>query len=373
MSQQSPVLKIRRPDDWHVHLRDNEILRTVLPYTSRHFGRAIIMPNLMVPITTLEQARAYRKRIVSALPNGHRFTPLMTCYLTDTLRKKTLIDGYKQGEFTAAKLYPMNATTYSQHAVTNITAMYPLFETMQTLCMPLLIHGEMIGRDIDIFDREARFIEKIMEPIRRQFPELKIVFEHITTKEATEYVLAGNSYLGATITPQHLMFNRNHLLVGGLHPHLYCLPILKRKIHQEALRGALASGCNRLFLGTDTAPHTQSRKESDCGCAGIFNAPSALAAYATIFEEIGALAHLEAFCSVNGPFFYGLPLNEDFITLGRKTNRQPMTIPLINSDLETLVPFLAGQLLNWSVLNDSECDADKYTVNSLDNIMGSIP
>lgn len=220
MTVQPAVLKIRRPDNWHVHLRDDDMLRTVLPYTSRYFGRASIMPNLTPPITTLAQAIAYRERILAALLAGHRFTPLMTCYLTDSLDRQTLIDGHRQRVFTAAKLYPANATTNSQHGVTNIAAIYPLFEAMQTIGMPLLIHGEVTAGDIDIFDREARFIEQVMAPIRRQFPALKIVFEHITTKEAADYVLAGDAYLGATITPQHLMFNRNHMLVGGGRPHL---------------------------------------------------------------------------------------------------------------------------------------------------------
>lgn len=354
MTQQPAILKIRRPDDWHVHLRDDNILRTVLPYTSRYFGRAIIMPNLTPPITSLAQARAYRERILSALPAGHQqFTPLMTCYLTDSLDRKTLIDGHRQGVFTAAKFYPANATTNSHHVLTNTAAIYPLFETMQAIGMPLLIHGEMTATDIDIFDREAYFIEQVMAPIRRQFPKLKIVFEHITTKEAADYVVAGDDYLGATITPQHLMFNRNHMLVGGIRPHLYCLPILKRNTHQQALRAAVASGCDRLFLGTDTAPHTRGCKESDCGCAGIFNAPTALAIYATVFEEIGALAHLEAFCSLNGPSFYGLPFNEDFITLRREPHHQPTSIPLMDGNGETLIPFFANQTLCWKVINES--------------------
>lgn len=349
MTAQSAAIKIRRPDDWHVHLRDGEMLRTVLPYTSRYFGRAIIMPNLVPPITTLSQAIAYRERILAALPTGHRFQPLMTCYLTDTLDKRTLINGHRQGVFTAAKLYLANVTTNSSHGVTNIADIYPLFAEMQDIGMPLLIHGEVTADDIDIFDREVRFIEQIMEPIRRQFPVLKIVFEHITTKEVTDYVLAGDRYLGATITPQHLMFNRNHMLVGGVQPHLYCLPILKRSIHQQALRAAVASGCNRLFLGTDTAPHVKKRKESDCGCAGVFNSPSVLPAYATVFEEIGALEHFEAFCSLNGPRFYGLPVNKDFIELRHEVSRQPATIPLINGRGDILVPFLADQILNWTV------------------------
>lgn len=348
------VLKIRQPDDWHVHLRDGDMLRTVLPYTSRYFSRAIIMPNLTPPITTIVQAIAYRERILAALPVGHRFTPLMTCYLTDSLDKQALINGHNQGVFIGAKLYLANSTTNSQHGVTNIAAIYPLLEVIQSIGMPLLIHGEVAVADVDIFDREARFIEQVMAPIRQRFPALKIIFEHITTKEAADYVLAGDDYLGATITPQHLMFNRNHMLVGGVRPHLYCLPILKRNVHQQALRAAVASGCNRLFLGTDTAPHISVLKESKCGCAGVFTACGALPAYAMVFEEIGALAHLEAFCSLNGPRFYGLPLNEDFLTLHREANRQPATVSLENSDNETLVPFLADQTLNWTVVNEND-------------------
>ncbi|MFV8798413.1 dihydroorotase [Yersinia sp. LJYL362] len=346
MTAQPQTLKIRRPDDWHIHLRDDEMLSTVLPYTSEVFARAIVMPNLTPPITTVASAIAYRERILAAIPAGHKFTPLMTCYLTNTLDVNELTQGFEQGVFTAAKLYPANATTNSTHGVSDIPAIYPLFEQMQKKGMPLLIHGEVTDAAIDIFDREARFIDQVLEPIRRQFPELKIVFEHITTKDAADYVLAGNRFLGATITPQHLMFNRNHMLVGGIRPHLFCLPILKRSTHQEALRQAVASGSERFFLGTDSAPHAKHRKESSCGCAGVFNAPSALAAYATVFEELGALQHLEAFCSLNGPRFYGLPVNKDFVELVRVPFRQPEEITLGN---ESIIPFLAGQSINWSV------------------------
>lgn len=346
MTAQPQILKIRRPDDWHLHLRDDEMLKTVLPYTSEFFGRAIVMPNLPTPIASVASAIAYRERILAALPAGQSFTPLMTCYLTDSLKAQELTDGFTQGIFSAAKLYPANATTNSNHGVTDIAAIYPLFEQMQKLGMPLLVHGEVTDAAIDIFDREARFIERVMEPIRRRFPELKVVFEHITTQEAAEYVLAGDRFLGATITPQHLMFNRNHMLVGGVRPHLYCLPILKRSTHQEALRQVVASGSDRFFLGTDSAPHARHRKESSCGCAGVFNAPSALSAYATVFDELGALRHLEAFCSLNGPRFYGLPENDDFIELERKPVTLPVEIPLGS---ESLVPFLAGESLTWSV------------------------
>ncbi|CNF61604.1 dihydroorotase [Yersinia enterocolitica] len=346
MTAQPQTLKIRRPDDWHIHLRDDEMLSTVLPYTSEVFARAIVMPNLTPPITTVVSAIAYRERILAAIPAGHKFTPLMTCYLTNTLDVNELTRGFEQGVFTAAKLYPANATTNSTHGVSDIPAIYPLFEQMQKIGMPLLIHGEVTDAAVDIFDREARFIDQILEPIRRQFPELKIVFEHITTKDAADYVLAGNPFLGATITPQHLMFNRNHMLVGGIRPHLFCLPILKRSTHQDALRQAVASGSDRFFLGTDSAPHTKHRKESSCGCAGVFNAPSALPAYASVFEEMNALQHLEAFCSLNGPRFYGLPVNEDFVELVRIPFQQPEEISLGN---ESIIPFLAGQTINWSV------------------------
>lgn len=346
MTAQPQVLKIRRPDDWHIHLRDDEMLKTVVPYTSQVFGRAIVMPNLVPPVTTVAAARAYRDRILAAVPQGHNFTPLMTCYLTNSLAASELVNGFEQGVFIAAKLYPANATTNSSHGVSDVAGIYPLFEQMQKIGMPLLIHGEVTDPAVDIFDREARFIEQVMEPIRRQFPELKIVFEHITTKEAAQYVQAGNRFLGATITPQHLMFNRNHMLVGGIRPHLFCLPILKRNVHQEALRQAVASGSDRFFLGTDSAPHLKHRKESSCGCAGCFNAPNAIPAYAAVFEQLGALEHFEAFCSLNGPRFYGLPLNEDFIELQRVPTTQPEEIALGN---ESVIPFLAGETLNWSL------------------------
>ncbi len=346
MTAQPQVLKIRRPDDWHVHLRDGDMLKTVVPYTSETYGRAIVMPNLAPPVTTVDAAIAYRQRILAAVPAGHDFTPLMTCYLTDSLDPNEVERGFKEGVFTAAKLYPANATTNSSHGVTSIDAIMPVLERMQTLGMPLLVHGEVTHAEIDIFDREARFIETVMEPLRQRLPELKVVFEHITTKDAADYVREGNELLAATITPQHLMFNRNHMLVGGVRPHLYCLPILKRNVHQQALRELVASGFERAFLGTDSAPHTRLRKESSCGCAGCFNAPTALASYATVFEEMNALAHLEAFCSLNGPRFYGLPVNEGYVELVREEAQVPESIAL--SD-DTLIPFLAGERVNWRI------------------------
>lgn len=346
MTAQPQVLKIRRPDDWHVHLRDGDMLKTVVPYTSETYGRAIVMPNLAPPVTTVEAAIAYRQRILAAVPAGHDFTPLMTCYLTDSLDPNEVERGFREGVFTAAKLYPANATTNSSHGVTSIDAIMPVLERMQMLGMPLLVHGEVTHAEIDIFDREACFIETVMEPLRQRLPALKVVFEHITTKDAADYVREGNELLAATITPQHLMFNRNHMLVGGVRPHLYCLPILKRNVHQQALRELVASGFDRAFLGTDSAPHARLRKETSCGCAGCFNAPSALASYATVFEEMNALAHLEAFCSLNGPRFYGLPVNEGYVELVREEEQVPESIAL--SD-DTLIPFLAGERVNWRI------------------------
>lgn len=346
MTVSSQELTIRRPDDWHVHLRDGEMLNIVVPYTSETYGRAIVMPNLAPPVTTVEAARAYRQRILDAVPAGHTFEPLMTCYLTDSLDPNEVERGFNEGVFTAAKLYPANATTNSSHGVTSIDAIMPVLERMEKIGMPLLVHGEVTHADIDIFDREARFIETVMEPLRQRLTQLKVVFEHITTKDAAQYVQEGNTLLAATITPQHLMFNRNHMLVGGVRPHLYCLPILKRSVHQQALRELVASGCDRIFLGTDSAPHARHKKETSCGCAGCFNAPSALGAYATVFEEMNALLHFEAFCSLNGPRFYGLPVNEQHITLVK----QDQTIaPSIALSDDTLIPFLAGETVRWSV------------------------
>lgn len=346
MTAPSQVLKIRRPDDWHLHLRDGDMLKTVVPYTSEIYARAIVMPNLAPPVTTVDAAIAYRQRILDAVPAGHSFTPLMTSYLTDTLDPDELERGFREGVFTAAKLYPANATTNSSHGVTSVDAIMPVLERMEKLGMPLLVHGEVTHADIDIFDREARFIETVMEPLRQRLPALKVVFEHITTKDAADYVREGNELLAATITPQHLMFNRNHMLVGGIRPHLYCLPILKRNVHQQALRELVASGFARAFLGTDSAPHARHRKESSCGCAGCFNAPMALASYATVFEEMNALAHFEAFCSLNGPRFYGLPVNDTFVELVREERLVPESIHVAD---DTLVPFLGGETVRWSV------------------------
>jgi len=322
MNSQAPDrITIRRPDDWHVHLRDGEMLTAVAPFTARQFARAIVMPNLAPPVTTVDAARAYRERILAAAGPG--FTPLMTSYLTDDADPAELARGHQEGVFTAAKLYPAHATTNSAQGVTEVRNIYPALETMQRIGMPLLIHGEVTDADVDIFDREAVFIERTLRGLVRDFPGLKIVFEHITTAEAAEFVALSGPQIGATITPQHLIINRNAIFEGGIRPHAYCLPVAKREAHRLAIRRAAVSGSPKFFLGTDSAPHAIKRKETSCGCAGIFNAPFALESYATVFEEEGALDRLEAFASENGPRFYGLPLNEETVTLERADTRLP--------------------------------------------------
>ncbi|WWO95378.1 MAG: dihydroorotase [Candidatus Dasytiphilus stammeri] len=343
-------LIIRRPDDWHTHLRDNELLRSVLPFTSSVFARAIIMPNLFPPLKNIESIIFYRNRIISAIPAFHIFQPLMTYYITDDFDLKEITRGFIQRIFIAAKLYFSHTTINSRYGIKNLNNIIPLLEHLQQIEMPLLIHGEISDEKIDIYDRESVFIDKVLEPIRKKFPTLKIVFEHISTKDAVQYILEGNNYIAATITPQHLMFNRNHMFRYGLHPHLYCLPLLKRSIHQQALREAIATGCTRFFIGTDTAPHLSKNKENQCGCAGIFNAPTALAAYTTVFEEMNCLQYLESFCAENGPRYYGLPLNQEQIKLIRKPWRVPDKIQ-VGSDY--LVPFLAGKTLKWLVSDEN--------------------
>ncbi|SES91020.1 dihydroorotase [Thorsellia anophelis] len=340
-------IKIKRPDDWHLHVRDGEVLKTVLPFTTAHYARAIIMPNLAQPITTLDQAIEYRKKIITAIPNGHTFTPLMTCYLSKNVTPQILEQGFSQKLFVAAKLYPAHATTNSSHGIEDLREAYPLFECMQKIGMPLLIHGEVTDKEIDIFDREAVFIDRTLTKIRADFPELKLVLEHITTKEAAQYILEGDLFIGATITPQHLLLNRNDMLVGGIKPHLYCLPILKRNIHQNALRQAIATGHPRIFLGTDSAPHFKHLKEHACGCAGAFNALNALAIYAEVFEQMNALEYFEQFASINGANFYGLPVNEEIITLEKQDSIQPSVIEVGDNQI---VPFMAGETLAWQVI-----------------------
>ena len=343
------LLSLRRPDDWHVHLRDGALLQAVLPSTAAQFGRAIVMPNLSPPITTVAAAQSYRQRILAALPDGSGFTPLLTAYLTDTIDPAELERGFGEGVFAACKLYPANATTNSAAGVSDLANLSAVFETLERIGMPLLIHGEVTDAEIDIFDREAVFIERHLEPLLRRHSGLKVVLEHITTAEAAAFVAASDFNLAATITPHHLHINRNALFRGGLRPDMYCLPVAKREQHRLALRAAAISGNPRFFLGTDSAPHPRHAKEAACGCAGIFNAPYAIESYALAFEQEGALDRLEAFASEFGPRFYGLPLNEERITLVRESVSVPARLHLNDAAGEAveLVPFHAGELLPW--------------------------
>ena len=336
-------LTIRRPDDWHVHLRDGDMLRLAAPFTAQQFGRAIVMPNLVPPVTTVEAASAYRDRIREAAGPG--FEPLMTCYLTDEADADEIARGHAEGVWTACKLYPANATTNSAFGVTDIRNVAPALERMQAIGMVFCVHGEVTDADVDVFDREAMFIDRVLTPLVRDFPDLKIVLEHITTAEAAHFVRDAGPKIGATITPQHLHLNRNALFAGGLRPHAYCLPVVKREKHRLAVRAAAVSGSPKFFLGTDSAPHPRHAKESGCGCAGIFNAPYALESYAAVFEEEGALDKLEGFASEHGARFYGLPLNEGAVTLERTENDVPDRLGLGDIDL---IPFHAGQTLSWT-------------------------
>jgi dihydroorotase len=338
---------MRRPDDWHVHLRDGPMLAGVVKFTARQFARAIVMPNLNPPITTVAAAEAYRSRILAALEPGLSFTPLMTCYLTDNIDAGEIERGFAAGVFTACKLYPAHATTNSSHGVTDIKNIHAALETMQRIGMPLLLHGEVTEKHVDIFDREAVFIDRILSKLVRDFPALKIVLEHITTEEAANFVAEGPATLAATITPHHLDYNRNAMFEGGIRPHFYCLPVAKREHHRLALRKAATSGSPKFFLGTDSAPHAVHAKEAACGCAGVFCAPHALESYAKVFDEEGAMDRLEAFASENGPLFYGLPLNEERITLAREAQSVPDRISAGGTEI---VPFHAGAQLAWRFL-----------------------
>jgi dihydroorotase len=342
----SQTLTIRRPDDWHIHLRDGDMLRVVAPYTARQFARAIIMPNLLPPVTTPEAAAGYRDRILAAA--GARFTPLMTCYLTDETSADGIQRGFEEGIWTAAKLYPAGATTNSANGVTDVRSIYPALERMQKIGMVLCVHGEVTDPDIDVFDREAVFIDRILSRVIADFPGLKVVLEHITTAEAADFVTGGTSNIAATVTPQHLVMNRNAIFAGGLRPHAYCLPVAKREKHRLAVRRAATSGAPNIFLGTDSAPHPRHAKESACGCAGIFNAPYALESYVDVFDAEGALDKFEGFASVNGARFYDLPLNEDTVTLERSEVEVPRRIENAGIDL---VPFQAGETLGWRFLS----------------------
>jgi dihydroorotase len=339
-------LVIPRPDDWHVHLRDGDVLRGVVAHTARQFARAIVMPNLSPPVTGVAAARAYRDRILAALPKGLDFTPLMTCYLTDSADAEEIVRGFEEGVFTACKLYPAHATTNSAHGVTDIATLYPVLEAMQKAGMPLLVHGEVTDAQVDVFDREAVFIERSLQGLVRDMPGLKIVFEHVTTAEAVDFVEGAGPQVAATITPQHLHINRNAMFAGGIRPHAYCLPVAKREKHRLALRKAAISGSAKYFLGTDSAPHSVSAKESACGCAGIFNAPYALESYVTVFDEENALDKFEGFASRHGQVFYGLPVNRETIILERGATQVPERIDAGGMEI---VPFHGGETLGWRV------------------------
>jgi dihydroorotase len=341
------TITIARPDDWHLHLRDGAAMASVLPHSARQFARAIVMPNLKPPVTTAALATEYRARILAALPTGMTFEPLMTLYLTDDTAPDEIRRARDTGFIHGVKLYPAGATTNSAAGVTDLRNCYKTLEVMQELDMPLLTHGEVTDQHIDLFDREAVFIERVMRPLRRDFPELPIVFEHITTKDAAEYVAEAEGPIAATITAHHLLYNRNEIFKGGIRPHYYCLPVLKREEHRLALVTAATSGDERFFLGTDSAPHAVHAKEASCGCAGCYTALHAMELYATAFEQAGALDKLEAFASLNGPGFYGLPVNEGTITLKRETWSLPATVPMGEQDL---VPLNAGEQIVWKML-----------------------
>lgn len=338
-------LILRQPDDWHVHLRDGRMLERVVNETAQQFARAIVMPNLIRPITTVAAAEAYRSRILTALAPGVAFTPLMTAYLTDTIDPREIEQGFGSGVFTAAKLYPAHATTNAAQGVTDIERIYPVLEVMQRLGMPLLLHGEVTDQSVDVFDREAVFIERVLTKLLAAFPALRVVLEHITTEEAVAFVESAGPTLGATITPHHLVINRNAMFEGGMRPHLYCLPLAKRERHRLALRRAATSGNPKFFLGTDSAPHAVCDKESACGCAGIFNAPVALETYAAVFDEEGALEKLEAFAAEHGARFYGLSLNEGFVVIERTPRTVPSAMVFAG---DRIIPFQASATLAWT-------------------------
>ena len=337
-------LTLLRPDDWHLHLRDGEALRAVLPHTARQFARAVVMPNLKPPVTTTEMAAAYRQRIIAALPEGASFEPLMVLYLTDNTKPDEIHRAVDSGIVHGVKLYPAGATTNSDAGVTDIRRCMATLEAMQKLGLPLQIHGEVTDGEIDVFDREAVFIDRILQPLRRDLPELRVIFEHITTREAAHYVRDAEGDIAATITAHHLLYNRNAIFKGGIRPHYYCLPILKREIHRLALIEAATSGNPRFFLGTDSAPHPKGLKEHACGCAGCYTAHAALELYAEAFEQAGALHRLEAFASFNGADFYGLPRNTGTVTLTRESWTTPESYPFGAADLK---PLRAGETLAW--------------------------
>jgi len=343
-------LVLRRPDDWHLHLRDGLMLAAVIGATASRFARAIVMPNLTPPVVTTAEARAYRDRILAALPPGSAFEPLMTLYLTEETDPADVAAGVAEGLVRAVKLYPAGATTNSAAGVRDLAAVRPVLERLEAVGAPLLIHGEVVDPEVDIFDREAVFVDRVLAPLVAEHPGLKVVLEHITTAEGAAFIAEGPPTLAATVTPQHLLIDRNAMLVGGIRPHNYCLPVPKRASHRDALRRLVASGHPRVFLGTDSAPHPRTEKESACGCAGLYTAPVALELYAEAFEAAGALDRLEAFASLNGPAFYGLPVNEDTVTL----ERRPTTVPAsVRAGEDEVVPFRAAGEVGWSVADDT--------------------
>ena len=338
-----------RPDDWHLHVRDGAALDRVVPHTAKRFGRALIMPNLKPPVVTTAQALAYRDRILAAVPTGSAFQPLMSLYLTDSTSPDEIDRAHQSGHVVAAKLYPAGATTHSDAGVTSIERIYPVLERMEACGLVLCVHGESTASDVDVFDRERVFIERVLSPLVARFPALKVVFEHITTAEAAQFVRAAGANVAATVTAHHLLLNRNAIFAGGLRPHHYCLPVLKRETHRQALLEAVTSANGRFFLGTDSAPHGRKAKEMDCGCAGCYTAYAGIELYAQAFDAAGALARLEAFASLNGPAFYGVPPNAEKITLTREMWTVPNAYDYIDGD--TLVPLHAGQPLNWKLLS----------------------
>ena len=343
-------LKLARPDDWHLHLRQGAVMRSVVGMTAKQMGRAIVMPNLSPPVRNAQEALRYRKEIVCSLPKGTSFNPLMTLYLTDKTTKQNIIEAGNNEHVYAVKLYPAGATTNSESGVTSVLGVYPVIEQMQKEGVPLLVHGEVTHADIDVFDREKVFIETVLAPLLKNFPELKVVLEHITTKEAVDFVSGSSDNVAATITAHHLLANRNHMLVGGIKPHYYCLPVLKRKSpHQEALIAAATSGSAKFFLGTDSAPHDKYQKESACGCAGVFSAHAAIELYAEAFDRANKIEMLEGFASHHGPDFYGLKRNTESITLEKNSWVVPESYKLANSEI---VPFFGGRSLSWRLLTD---------------------
>ena len=338
-------LVIRQPDDWHIHLRDDDALKVTVPHVAAQFGRAIVMPNLRPPITTVDAAAAYRERILAARPVDSSFEPLMTLYLTDTTSPEEIAKAKAAGFVKGVKLYPAGATTNSDAGVTAIEKTYPALAEMAAQGIPLLVHGEVTDSTIDLFDREAAFIEQVLKPLLNKFPDLHVVFEHITTADAAAFVRSAGERVGATITAHHLLYNRNAIFQGGVRPHYYCLPVLKREWHREALVDAATSGSTQFFLGTDSAPHARLTKEAACGCAGCYTAGEAMEMYAMAFDAAGALDKLEGFASLHGPAFYGLPVNDRKVVLRRAHTIVPASYPYVNGD--TLVPLEAGNTLPW--------------------------